>query len=119
MIDIHIVAAILLPLHLMAIFFMGLVLRKQYPLLKAQDDKEITALRILLFFFAIILFVANIVPVVVDLLTIFDTVKRSTNVVNGLGLVYSISNGLVALVSSICFWLIYLLAERIVLTPQK
>lgn len=117
--NIHIVAAILLPPHLIAIFFMALVIRKQYPLLNAQNDREVVSIRFILFFFAIILLLANIVPVMVDLLTLTDAVKRSTNVINSLGLVYTLANGAVALLSSVCFWLIYLLAERIVLNPNK
>lgn len=95
----------LLLLRIVAVIFMTLVLRRQYKLFKEPVEPEAVHVRLVLFIFAVVIMVGQIVPIMIDLATILADVKRTTP--NALGVAYGYSNATTAAISSILFWLIY------------
>lgn len=105
--DIQHAALLLLLLRIISDGFMLRVLAIQYPLLRAGNDPQVKTLRYVLLFFAIGVFLGNMIPIIVDIATIFADVERSSRTLNTVGLFYSFSNAITSVVSAVFFWLIY------------
>lgn len=104
--DIRLYAGILLVARIASLILMGLVLRRQLQLFKLPIDKEIRRYRVILFLLALAIFAGNIVPSVIDLLTITETLTRSTKTVNGVSLLYTLAWVMTSFLSAILiFWL--------------
>lgn len=99
-------ALILLTLRFIAVAFMLRVLSIQFPLLTAQNHPEVKPLRYLLFIFAVIITVGNVVPITVDLHALLSPDTSNGNI-STLTLAYLLNNAFVAGLSAACFWLIY------------
>lgn len=99
-------AIILLILRAIAAVFMIWVLSIQYPLLKAVNDPEIKPLRYVLFIFAAIIAVGNVVPIAIDIYGLFIESQVKTTF-DPLLTVYFLNNAIVAAISAVCFWLVY------------
>lgn len=104
--DIKLYAAILLATRIVSLILMGLVLKRQLQLFKLPIDKEIRNYRIILFLLAFAIFAGNIIPAIIDYLTLTEELVRSTKTINGVGLVYSLAWTVTSLLSAILiFWL--------------
>lgn len=99
-------ALILLALRFIAVAFMLRVLSIQFPLLSAENNPEVKPLRYLLFIFAVIITVGNVVPIIVDLYAFLSPDARGGEV-SSLIIAYFLNNAFVAALSAACFWLIY------------
>lgn len=108
--DIKTIALTLLILRLIAVYFMSLVLKRQLGLLRDNYSPELRGTRIILFVLAMVIFVGNFVPILIDTLTIFGSVARSQPLT--IGITYAYSNALTAAVAGITFWLLYRSIER-------
>lgn len=85
---------------------MALVIKRQLELFKLFIDKEIRLYRRILFALAVLIFAGNLIPALIDLLTITGDLVRYARTVNGVSLVYTMAWAGTSLLSSILiFWL--------------
>jgi hypothetical protein len=112
--DIKQLAAILLVGRLVSDFFIVLVLRRQWKLRKTKTHPRLMAYRKILAILAVLIFIGNIYPLVLDLLTLSITNLRSTNTVNPVGVVYSLGNNLTFMFASILIYLLYKLSDTVI-----
>jgi len=112
--DIKVLALFLITLHLVSVFFIIIVLWKQAKLFQKRIQDDLVMYRLVLFALAVVIFSANMIPIVIDLLTIFNQIVRSTSTINPIGVLYSMSNAIVCAASATLMWTLYKLAERVV-----
>lgn len=102
-------ALTLLITHIASMVFIFLVLKRQWALMKLPIPPNIKRFRLTLFILSLAIFAGNIVPIIIDSLTLFiDTGRPQT--VKPVSLMYAYSNGITALVSSYLIWTLYRLA---------
>lgn len=104
--NIMILAMVLLALRFITVMFMIRVLSIQFPLLSAENDPQIKPLRYLLFIFATIITIGNIVPVTLDIF-IFMNQEIISEALGEILPAYFMNNAVVFALSAACFWLIY------------
>jgi hypothetical protein len=110
--DIKVLAAVVLVGQSISFILMATVLMKQLSLFKLYIEPELKRFRLALFLLALVIFLGNIVPTTISVLTLTDTVTRSVHHINLVGMFYSMTNTLVATFSSILIWLMYRLAKK-------
>lgn len=93
--------------RLITVIIMFMVARKQYQVLKVQNYPELTRLRRTLFLGSLIVLAGNILPVVIDVMGVFNRGSF------GLLLAYVFSNNFTALLGAYLLWYNINLAERI------
>jgi hypothetical protein len=108
--DIKLIALSLLICRIVSVGFILAVLRKQWILLKARNHAEVATLRRVLFYLAVVIFLGQFVPILIDSATLIDQAKRSTP--SALGVAYAYSNAFTAMISSLLLWLVYRVSER-------
>lgn len=111
--DIKIYAAILLFARIVSMILMGYVLRRQLQLFKLPIDKEIRTYRVILFVLALAIFVGNIVPAVIDMLTVTEVVVRSAKTINGVSLWYTLAWTVSSLLSAILIAWLYSMSHTV------
>lgn len=111
MLSIKVLAAILIALHILSDVFIGTVLKKQYELLSVKIDRELRSFRMVLFFLSVAIFAGNVIPIVIDGLTIFYHTNRPAHV-PPISVAYAASTALVALISAVLIWFLYRLAAN-------
>lgn len=123
MISIQIIAVFLLIARLISVGFIVTVLILQWRLFKTKIDfslvpnlsnyqkKTIYRARKLLFALAVIIFLGNMVPIMIDTITIIsdNAIGRTPNV-RAISIAYAGSNALTAMFSAIMIWGLYKLA---------
>lgn len=92
--------------------FMFFVLRRQVRLFKLYITPELKVFRKILFLLAVVIFLGNLVPIIIDTLTVISHIHRSTNQVNTVGLLYAVSNTLTATMSALLIWIMYRMAAE-------
>ena len=112
---IRLLAALLLVIQVGTIVFIVSVLKKQMDLFKLAVPKEIQKFRRRLFALALVIFLGNIIPMAVGLLTVLGVVTRSATHVNWVSGLYSASNTLTLFFSALLIWIMYRLAKQ---TPE-
>lgn len=112
--DIKQLAAILLVGRLISDFFIVLVLRRQWKLRKTKTHPRLMAYRKILALLAVLIFIGNIYPLVLDALTLSITNLRSTNTVNPVGVFYSLDNNLTFMFASILIYVLYKLSDTVI-----
>ena len=105
--DIQLYATILLIFRIISSFFIGLVIYRQLTLFRIKLIPKISKYRQVLFAIAAVIMATNIPPIVIDILTMTEDIRRSTNTVNGVGLVYSMTWVLGYTLLSFFIWLLY------------
>lgn len=115
--DIKVYAAILLVARVISMGFTGAVVLMQLGLFKLPIEGEdgmttdrrrrIRSYRKVLFGLAVAAFVSNIIPTVIDILTIFDMLERSSRVVQPASLVYTMTWAGSSILTSILLWSLY------------
>lgn len=104
--DIHLYASILLVIRIASLILIGAVIKRQLELFKLFIDKEIRTYRRILFVLAIAIFIGNLIPGTIDILTLVGEVTRSAKTISGVSLVYTGAWALTSLLSSVLiFWL--------------
>lgn len=118
--DIKTVAFILMLGHIVSAAFMLMVVRRQRALNKLPIDPELLPFRKTLNRLSMAILIGNILPILIDLLTIIahDSLKRedSPSVV---GVTYAVSNCITAAVSAYLIWTLYKQAAKTVLIVDK
>lgn len=107
MLDIHVYAAILLSIRVVSMSLILFVLKKQWELFRLPIEKKAIGFRKTLFLSALVIFLGNIIPAIIDILTIHGSIVGRPSEVNTISVIYSFDNALVALLSSLFMWLIY------------
>ncbi len=113
MISIILLASILLVFHVVSTILIALVIKRQWKLFRVPIPKEyssdassIRKFRKLLFFLSIAILIGNIIPIVIDVLTLFIETGRPANL-RIISIFYSVSNATTALISATLVWLLY------------
>ena len=109
--DIQTAAVFLTLIRLGSMAFITRVLFVQVPLLQADNDYATKVTQYILLALAVVIFFGNLIPVVVDLGTVFGDVDRSTKALNTIGVGYAFSNALTSLFSAGLVWGMYKLIE--------
>lgn len=110
--NIKLVAFGLLVGRLISMGFILNVLRRQVRLLKLPTQPNLRSMRWVLFGIALVIFLGNCVPLVIDALTLFVHTSRPATV-SALSLSYAISSNGPAVLESVLIWLLYKMAERV------
>lgn len=112
--SIQLLALLLLIGRIVSDFFIILVLRRQWKLRKTKTHPKLTAVRKVLGLLAILVFLGNIWPLVLDAFTLFYPGIRSTQHVNFVGLTYSLDNNLTFMFASILIYALYRLSDTVI-----
>lgn len=129
MLSIQTIAVILLIARLISVGFILFVLRLQWKLFKSKIDfslvpnldhyQQTTVYRIrrVLFVLAVIIFLGNMIPILIDAITIFshNSLGR-TQSIRPISVAYAVSNAFTAMFSAIMIWTLYKLAG---ISPRK
>jgi hypothetical protein len=109
--DVKNLALILLLLRIVAIFLLGLVINRQIELIRRNNPDYVQSTRKLMLSFSLALLVGNLIPFVVDILTLAVDIPRSSATVNVVGVVYSLSNAVTSVVYSLLLTILYMVRK--------
>lgn len=109
MIPLKILVIFLLAGHIVSLVFIVRVLKRQVALMKLYIPEEVRHYRIVLFAQAASIFVANLIPMTIDTLTLFSDVNRP-KFVSPLSATYAITNMAILLLQAIFIWTLYRLS---------
>lgn len=120
-ISIETLALILMFAHSASAIYMSFVLRRQYGLFKVNYDDlgidqklaaDIKGFRVTMFVLSCIVFAGNIIPIVIDGITVFteNSLHRNPHVPL-ISLMYAVSNALTALISAYLIYTLYRIAK--------
>lgn len=122
MISIQIIAVFLLIARLISVAFIAVVLRLQWRLFKSDIDfslvpnlssfekKRVYLARKVLFALAVAVFLGNMVPIIIDTITIFNDDLGRPDSLQAISVAYAASNALTAMFSAILVWALYRIA---------
>lgn len=124
-INIATLAWILVVCHSGSVLFMSFVLRRQFKLFahdvtyndarfESIDIKRIKRFRLGLFLLSCVVLAGNVIPIAIDLLTIFggNSVNRPSQV-HTISIMYAVSNALTALISAYLISTLYRIARGV------
>lgn len=118
--DIKTLALILLVAHIISIFFIVFVIKRQRELSKLPIDPELLPFRQSLSHLAVAILIGSIIPIFIDVLTVFtyDSLTRedSPSLAN---IVYGVANAITLVISSYLIWTLYKQAAKTVLVVDK
>lgn len=122
MVSLQLIAFFLLIARLISVTFIVIVLRLQWRLFKTEIDftlvpnltklqkQKVYRVRKVLFCLSCIIFLGNMVPIVIDTITLFDnTLGRPSNL-RAISIMYAFSNAFTAMFSVIMIWALYKLS---------
>lgn len=112
--NIQLLAFLLLLGRLVSEFFITRVIIRQWKIRNIKTHPRIMAIKKVLFYLAIAVFIGNIYPLVLDILTLVWPGIRSTQNVNIVGVAYSLDNNLTFVIASILIWTLYKLADTVI-----
>lgn len=112
--DIKLLAFILLIGRLVSNGFIIAVLRKQYRLRDTRTHPRLKPIRRVLTLLALLVFVGNIYPLILDAATLFYPGIRTSSHVNPAGAFYAISTNLTFMFASILIWTLYKLSDTVI-----
>lgn len=112
--DIQLLAFILLLGRLISEGFIIAVIRKQWKVRKAPLHPKLRGLRKVLTLLAVLVFVGNIYPLLLDSYTLFNPDIRTSGVVNLVGTFYSLDNSITFMLASILIWTLYKLSDVVI-----
>lgn len=112
--DIQLLAFILLLGRLVSEGFIIAVIRKQWKIRKAPIHPKLRNLRKVLTLLAVLVFVGNIYPLLLDLFTLFNAGIRTSSAVNLVGTFYSLDNSITFMLASILIWTLYKLSDVVI-----
>lgn len=109
--DIQTLVVLLLLGRSISIMFILSVLNIQWRLLKRPIEPYIENFRKILFGLSLAILISNMIPVIIDIATLFTDIGRPA-VVSFAGVIYSLSNSLTAAISSLLVWYLYYVATK-------
>lgn len=109
--NIQLLATLLLIGRLISDFFIILVLIRQWKIRKIATHPRLMSIRRVLFLLALLVFIGNIYPLLLDAITLFDPAVRTSQVVKVSGALYAVSTNLTFMFASILIWTLYKLAD--------
>lgn len=109
--NIQLLALLLLMGRLISDFFIIMVLRKQWKIRKIPTHPRLANIRRVLTLLAVLVFIGNIYPLLLDLYTLFYPGVRTSQVVNPVGVFYSLDNNLTFMFASILIWALYKISD--------
>lgn len=121
MVDIKTIAFLLLLGRAVSITFIVLVLYRQYKLFGTQIDfqlvpnltkmerRHVYQIRRVLFTLSVIIFLGNLIPIAIDVLTLFVETDRPRSIAP-ISIMYAFSNSFTAAFSAIMIWTLYRVA---------
>lgn len=112
--DIQLLAILLLIGRLISEGFIIAVLRKQWKIRNSPIHPRLKNLRKVLTLLAILVFIGNLYPLGLDLVTLFDATVRTTRDVNIVGVIYALDNNLTFMFAAILIWTLYKLSDVVI-----
>ena len=109
--NIQLLAFLLLCGRLISDAFIILVLRRQWKIRSIPTHPRLANLRRVLTLLAVLVFLGNIYPLLLDAFTLFHPGIRTSQNVNLVGVFYSLGNSLTFMFASILIWTLYKLAD--------
>lgn len=109
--NIQLLAFLLLIGRLISDLFIIFVLRRQWRIRKIPTHPRLVNLRRVLTLLALLVFIGNIYPLLLDAFTLFYPGIRTSRVVNPAGAFYAISTNLTFMFASILIYMLYKLAD--------
>lgn len=109
--NIQLLAFLLLIGRLISDAFIIVVLRKQWKIRKIPTHPRLGNIRRVLTLLAVLVFIGNIYPLLLDAFTLFYPGVRSTQNVNLVGVFYSLDNNLTFMFASILIWALYKISD--------
>ena len=112
--DIQILAVILLIGRVISDIFIVSVLKRQWGLRNTQTHPRLMQMRRVLALLAMLVFIGNIYPMLLDLYTLFYPGIRSAQSVNLVGVLYTLDNNITFMLAAILIWTLYKLADVVI-----
>lgn len=109
--NIQLLAFLLLVGRLISDAFIIMVLRKQWRIRKIPTHPRLTNIRRVLTLLAVLVFIGNIYPLLLDAFTLFYPGVRTTQNVNLVGVYYSLDNNLTFMFASILIYALYKISD--------
>lgn len=109
MIEVKVLAAILLFLRLVAVFFLLFVISRQLKFL-FRKDQDLTVVRMVLMTLLGLTFIGNFVPITIDIVTLLR--QDVSGKPDTLLAAYALSNAFTAAISAIGWWVLYRIIEK-------
>lgn len=114
--DIKDVALLLLLGRIVSVVFISLVIKRQLALFKKPIDPGLVGLRRTLFLLSLGVFVGNLIPIAIDILTIATASSLHREDSPSIaGVTYALSNCVTASVSAVLIWTMYRQAAKTVI----
>lgn len=110
--DIKDAALYLLILRIISTVALLWVIARQVKYLRENNPPEEQKIRLALTGVTLILLGGNLIPIIIDLYTIFGQVERTSNVINTIGVVYTFNNAGFAAVAGLAWAFFYWAADR-------
>lgn len=110
--DIKAAAALLAVFAFIGLIFLGYVLWKQVPLLKKPETKSVKRTRYIMFVMVVIGFLCTVAILAIDIATMLNLARRSTETLNPIGIIYTMTIGVGFMDLSAGFYFIYLMISR-------
>lgn len=112
--DIQLLAFILLVGRLVSEYFIIQVLRRQWKIRNTPIHPRLKKIRGVLSLLAILVFIGNIYPLLLDAYTIVNADIRTSPTINLVGTFYSLDNSLTFMLASILIWTLYKLSDVVI-----
>jgi len=112
--DIQLLAFLLLMGRLISEGFIIAVLRKQWKIRNSPIHPRLRNLRKVLTLLAVLVFIGNIYPLLLDAYTLIAPGIRTSPTINIVGVAYSLDNSLTFMFASILIWTLYKLSDVVI-----
>lgn len=112
--DIQLLAYLLLIGRVISQGFIVMVLRRQWQIRKIKTHPRLMQMRRVLTLLALLVFIGNIYPMLLDAVTLFYPGVRTSQTINPAGAFYAISTNLTFMFASILIWTLYKLADVVI-----
>lgn len=110
--DIKQLALLMLAGHMVSVIFMLLVIKTQWGLFKKIIEEDLKPFRNRLYTLSVLILIGNLIPIAIDLLTLFFPLPRPLSV-SPVSVFYALSNAyLAAAAPAIAIWTIYRMAKE-------
>lgn len=109
--DIQLLAFLLLIGRIISDIFIILVLRRQWRIRKIPTHPRLSNIRRVLTLLAVLVFIGNLYPLILDIFTLVYPGIRTTQTVNLVGVAYSLDANLTFMFASILIYMLYKLAD--------
>lgn len=122
MVSLQLIAFFLLVARVISVIFIITVLRLQWRLFKTEIDfrlvpnitrlqkRNVYRVRKVLFALSLIILLGNMIPIAIDLITLFNNNLGRPASIRPISIAYAFSNALTAMFSAIMIWTLYKLA---------